>query len=274
MGLAIARRLGSGSAVLLADFNAMALEAAADTLRGEGQNVTTQIVDVSSRASVVELGRAAAALGSVARVAHTAGLSPAQAPVEAILHVDLLGVALVLEVFADVIAPGGSGVVISSMAGHLAAPIPADQESLLALTPADDLLALPFATPDNFANSGHAYGFAKRANQLRVQAESVAWGDRGARINSISPGIISTPMGQTELDSPAGAAMRAMTAGSALKRLGTPDDIAATVDFLLGPTATFITGTDILVDGGVISAMRNGHIDAAALRSPSSAENA
>jgi NAD(P)-dependent dehydrogenase (short-subunit alcohol dehydrogenase family) len=274
MGVAVARRLGSGSAVLLADFNATALEAAADTLRGEGQNVTTQIVDVSSRASVVELGRAARGLGSVTRVAHTAGLSPAQASVDAILHVDLLGVALVLEVFADVIAVGGAGVVISSMAGHMAAPILADQESLLGLSPADDLLALPFATPKSFANGGNAYGFAKRANQLRVQAASVAWGQRGARINSISPGIISTPMGQTELDSPAGVAMRAMTTGSAVKRMGTPDDIAATVDFLLGPAATFITGTDILIDGGVTAAMRNGHIDMAALSNPSTVDSA
>jgi len=165
-----------------------------------------------------------------------------------------------LEEFGRVIAVEGAGIVISSMAGHLAPPLAAEQEKALAHTPADELLRLPVASPDNVTDPRVAYGIAKRANRLRVQAASVAWGQRGARINSVSPGIISTPMGQQELASEAGQGMRAMIDASAAGRLGTPDDIAAAVAFLLGPESTFITGTDLLVDGGVVAALRSGRL--------------
>ncbi|MEV5848436.1 SDR family oxidoreductase [Streptomyces sp. NPDC051985] len=222
---------------------------------GEGHHVTTRAVDVSDRDSVAALAETAAGMGPVSRLAHTAGLSAAQAPAQAILRVDLHGVALVLDAFPAVMARGGAGVVIASTAGHMAAGLPAAHERALATTPTQDLLALPFLGPDEVVDSGAAYVLAKRANALRVRAAAAAWGERGARINSISPGVISTPMAMEELDGDSGEQMRAMVAASAAGRLGTPDDIAAAASFLLGPEAGFVTGTDLLVDGGVIAAL-------------------
>ena len=231
MGQAVAARLGSGSQLLLADFNEAILAEAAARLRGDGFDVHTQPVDVSKRASVHELARRAASLGPVRRMVHTAGLSPVQASAAAILAVDLVGVAIALEEFGEVVEPGGAGVVIASMAGHMTMPIPPEQEGMLARVPAEQLAELPFAQASAFPDGGVAYGFAKRANALRVRAASVAWGARGARINSISPGIIATPMGMAELASASGGAMRAMISGSATKRVGTASDIAAAVEF-------------------------------------------
>lgn len=251
MGLAIARRIGSGRQLLLADFNETTLTAAAELLRGEGHDVTVATVDVSDHASVHELAARAASLGPVTQVAHTAGLSPVQAPTTAILNVDLLGVANALDAFADVIAPGAAGLVISSMAGHGPTGLTPEQERALAATPTGELLALPFLAPDALADPGAAYSIAKRANHLRVQAAAATWGERGGRVNSISPGVISTPMGQEELSGPNGEQMRMVVGMSAAKRFGTPDDIATAADFLLGPGSSFITGTDLLIDGGV-----------------------
>ncbi|WP_369173845.1 SDR family oxidoreductase [Streptomyces sp. R28] len=256
MGQSIARRQGAGKKVLLADFDEKVLSASVEALRGEGHDVVTSPVDVSSRASVAALADLAAELGGITEVVHTAGLSPVQAPAAAILAVDLLGVALVLEEFGRVVASGGAGVVISSMAGHLASALDAEQEHALAHTPADELLDLPFLA--EVTSGAVGYGLAKRANLLRVQAASGMWGRRGARINSISPGVISTPMGQQELAGDSGTAMRAMIDASAAGRLGTPADIAAAAAFLLGPDSTFVSGTDLLVDGGVVAALRAG----------------
>ncbi|GAA4722560.1 NAD(P)-dependent dehydrogenase, short-chain alcohol dehydrogenase family [Promicromonospora umidemergens] len=259
MGQAIARRQGSGRKLVLADFDQAGLDRTVEALRGEGHQVDGHVVDVSSATSVTDLADAAAAAGGVVQVIHTAGLSPTQATVDRILHVDLLGVAHVLDAFGAVVAPGGAGVVIASMAGSLTSGrLPAELEGALALTPTDQLLDLPFWTDQAFASPGAAYGLAKRANQLRVQAASRAWGARRARINSVSPGVISTPMGQEELDSGSGAQMRAMVEASGTKRLGTPGDIADAVAFLLGPESSFVTGTDLLVDGGVVAAVRSG----------------
>jgi NAD(P)-dependent dehydrogenase (short-subunit alcohol dehydrogenase family) len=196
---------------------------------------------------------------------HTAGLSPEQATVEAILAVDLQGVAFVLDEFATVIDSHGAGVVIASMAGHLNSPIDPQDEFQLATLPAEALLSLPTSALERFNSTQEAYGYAKRANQLRVAAAANAWGARGARINSISPGVISTAMGRQELAGESGRLMRLMIDGSATKRLGTPDDIAAAADFLLSPAASFITGTDLLVDGGVTAAVRSGAINFAKL---------
>ncbi|MDN5915852.1 MAG: SDR family oxidoreductase [Pseudonocardia sp.] len=195
MGEAIARRLGSGQRVLLADFNQETLHRVADSMRGDGYTVDTREVDVSSRDSLAALARTASEVGAVKQVAHTAGVSPEQAPIDVVLRVDLAGV---------------------------------------------------------------AYSIAKRATQLRVQAASLAWGERGARINSISPGVICTPMGQQELSGESGGSMRAMVSASGTKRLGTPADIANAAAFLLGPESTFITGCDLLVDGGVVAAVQTG----------------
>ncbi|MFF8699849.1 SDR family oxidoreductase [Streptomyces albidoflavus] len=259
MGEAIARRQGPGNRLLLADFDEATLAAVAERLRGQGHEVATQAVDVSSASSVTALAEAAAGLGPVTQVVHTAGLSPVQASPAAVLRVDLLGTALVVEEFGHVVAPGGAGVVIASMAGHmLRTPLTAEQESALAHTPAGELLRLPFADPEALGQG--AYGLAKYGNQLRVQAASAAWGARGARINSISPGVIATPMGQQELDGASGRTMRAMVAASGTGRLGTPEDIAEAAAFLLGPGASFVTGNDLLVDGGVVAALRSGRL--------------
>jgi NAD(P)-dependent dehydrogenase (short-subunit alcohol dehydrogenase family) len=250
MGRAIARRVGSAKTLLLADYNEQTLQAAAESLAAEGHHVHSSRVDVSSGPSVNALAQEAAALGAVTHVVHTAGLSPSQADTAAILAVDLLGVALVLDEFAHVIAPGGAGVVIASMAGHMFA-LTAEQENALGQAHPQDLLHLPFL--EAITDPGRAYGIAKHANRLQVRKASKPWGRRSARINSISPGIISTPMGRHELASPLGDGMRSMIAASAAGRTGTPDDIAAAAAFLLGPDASFITGTDLLVDGGVIA---------------------
>jgi NAD(P)-dependent dehydrogenase (short-subunit alcohol dehydrogenase family) len=267
MGQAIARRQGSGLATVIADFDESTLQATAGSLEAEGYNVSAHVVDVSSRQSVNNLARAAAALGDVKAVVHTAGLSPTQAPASAILAVDLVGVALVLEEFGRVIAPGGAGVVIASMAGHLM-PLTTEQETALARTSADELLDLPFVDPS--AHPGFAYGIAKHANRIQVGAASIRWGLRGARINSISPGIISTAMGRQELASTSGDMIQSMVESSAAKRLGTAGDIAAAVAFLLGPESAFISGTDLLVDGGVVAAMRHAALAPTTKGSPTS----
>jgi NAD(P)-dependent dehydrogenase (short-subunit alcohol dehydrogenase family) len=243
--------------VLLADFNEQTLASASESLSAAGHHVESRRVDVASPESVRGLAGYAASLGSVTQVAHTAGLSPSQASAEAILAVDLLGVALVLQEFGEVIAPGGAGVVIASMAGHMFPPLAPEQENALAHDPPGELLQLNFIS--SITDPNFAYPIAKQANHIRVRAASAQWGRRGARINSISPGIISTSMGQQELASPVGDGMRAMIAKSATGRLGTPDDIAAAAAFLLGPNASFITGTDLLVDGGVIAAVKTGN---------------
>jgi NAD(P)-dependent dehydrogenase (short-subunit alcohol dehydrogenase family) len=260
IGQAIARRQGFGRTLLVADFNPEILEVAANGLESSGYRVVRERIDVSSRESVRALAAAAAALGSVVQVIHTAGLSPNMADPDKILAVDLLGTALVLEELGRVIAPGGAGVVISSMAGHMLPALPPEQDEALARTPADDLLALPFLQPAAVPNSGVAYAISKRANHLRVQAASLDWGERGARINAISPGIIATPMAQHEMASPIGAGYRAMIEASPAKRMGNPDEVAAAAAFLLGPDAGFVTGSDLLIDGGVIPAIRAGRL--------------
>lgn len=254
MGQVIARREGSGRKLVLADFDAAGLEALAGTLRDEGYDVTTSAVDVAQRDSVAALAALCDDLGAVTSVVHTAGLSPSQAPTDAIFAVDLLGVALVLEEFEQVIVAGGAGVIISSSSAY-GPRLDADTEQALATTPTDELLTLPAVTA--ISSPGEAYPLAKRGNQLRVQAASSTWGAKGARINSISPGIISTPMAQQELAGEYGDVMLAMIKGSGTGRIGTPADIADAVAFLLGPTASYITGVDLLVDGGVIASGRS-----------------
>ena len=261
MGVSIARRCGAGRTILLADIDAESLESTAATLIEDGHTVLTQPVDVTSRESVAAVAAAAAAAGRVMSVVHTAGLSPQQASTEAVLAVDLLGVALSIDEFGTVIEPGGAGVVIASMAGHMMPPPDAEVARQLATLPAEELLGLEACS--TITSSQMAYPFAKRANQIRVAAAAGSWGQRGARINSISPGVISTAMGRLELESESGTLMRAMVDNSGLRRMGTPEDIAAAAEFLLGPSASFVTGTDLLVDGGVVAAISTGTIDLA-----------
>jgi NAD(P)-dependent dehydrogenase (short-subunit alcohol dehydrogenase family) len=260
MGETIARRQAVGRRTVLADFNEVALEATAEKMRDDGFDVVTAKIDVSSRESVEQVAALAASLGPVMQVVHTAGLSPTQAPLEAILRVDLVGVALSLEAFGNVVASGGSGVVISSSSGYLTPAFTPEQEHLIRRTTPEGLLDLPFFSPEALGNAGVAYGTSKRANRVQVQNASAAWGARGARINSVSPGVISTAMGRLELDSPSGSFMRAMVDNSGTGRLGTPSDIADSVTFLLGPQASFITGIDLLTDGGTVAAVLTGRV--------------
>ncbi|MEV4175887.1 SDR family NAD(P)-dependent oxidoreductase [Nonomuraea sp. NPDC049709] len=204
MGQAIARRQGTGAHVLAADLNEELLESVTGQLRGEGYEVTSQVVDVSSRESVAALAARAASLDEVRSVVHTAGLSPVQAPVRAVLAVDLLGVALVLEEFGQVVAPGGAGVVIASMAGHFQPAFAPEDTLRLATTPADELLSLPITAESNFAHPGHGYGFAKQANLLRVQAASTTWGARAPGSTRSAPGS-----SRRSWDSPSSAASTA-----------------------------------------------------------------
>jgi NAD(P)-dependent dehydrogenase (short-subunit alcohol dehydrogenase family) len=245
---------------LLADVNEDTLDAVATVLGASGHSVTTQRVDVSSRESVNSLANTAAELGSVVQIAHTAGVSPAQALPSAIVAVDLLGTALVLEEFGRMIAVGGAGVVLSSMVGYLMQRLEPAQDEALRHTPTDELLGLPFLSAEVLANSAAAYAMSRHANHLRVQAASVEWGDRGARVNSISPGFILTPLLQEEMASERGAINRRMIEASASARVGTTDEVAAAAAYLLGADATFISGTDLLIDGGVMAARRAGRL--------------
>ncbi len=261
IGQAIARRQGFGKILLLADNNPQVLDEAAKALVHASYKVETLAVDVTSQASVRALADKAAALGNVTQVINTAGLSPNMASPEKILEVDLYGVALVFDEFERVIAPGGSAIVISSMAGHMPAPLPPEQEHALAHTPTEELLALPFLSNEAVRDSMQAYGIAKKANHLRVQAASLSWGEKGARVNSISPGIIATPLARHEMESESGPIYRAMIAASPAKRMASADEVASVAAFLLGPEASFITGSDLLMDGGVLPAMRAGRLD-------------
>lgn len=258
IGVAIACRQGFGRIVLLADFNEATLNSAAQSMRDAGYAIETQRVDVTSRDSVKALAARAAELGSVAQVINTAGLSPNMAPIEDVLKVDLYGTAVVFDEFEAVIAPGGAGLIISSMAGHMMPALPPEQDEALIHTPTEELLSLPFLQADAIANTLVAYMIAKRANHLRVQASAISWGRRGARVNSISPGIVVTPLAQHELNSEIGGMYRAMVDSSPAKRMAPPDEIAVAASFLLGPDASFVTGSDLLIDGGVIAAMKTG----------------
>jgi NAD(P)-dependent dehydrogenase (short-subunit alcohol dehydrogenase family) len=260
IGQAIARRVSAGKQVLLADLRRENADAAAKTLREAGFTVSTATVDVSSRASVHALVEAATGLGEVSGVIHAAGVSPTQASPETILQVDLYGTALVLEEFGNVIARGGAGVVIASMSGHRLPPLTAEQNAALATTPTEDLLKLPMLQPDQVKDSLHAYQISKRGNSLRVMAEAVRWGKRGARVNTISPGIIITPLAKDELEGPRGPGYRRMLELSAAGRAGTPDEVGTVGALLMGPDGAFITGSDFLMDGGVTAAYWYGEL--------------
>lgn len=250
IGQAIARRVGAGKTLLLADLKSDNAEAAAKVLRNAGYVVETATIEVSSRPSVEALVAKATRLGSVTGLIQAAGVSPSQAPIEAILKVDLYGTALLLEMVGDVIASGGSGVVISSQSGHRMGPLTVEQNRQLAVTPVEELLALPFLQTAEVQDTLHAYQLSKRANGLRVQAEAVRWGRRGARINAISPGIVMTPLANDELTGPRGEGYRKMIESSVAGRAATPDEIANLAGLMMGPDGAFITGSDFLIDGG------------------------
>ncbi|HDS1733301.1 SDR family oxidoreductase [Pseudomonas sp. BP8] len=251
IGQAIARRVSAGKHVVLADLRKETADAAAKVLNDAGFEVSTAVVDVSSRESVKSLVDTATVIGDITGVIHAAGVSPSQAPPATILRVDLYGTALVLELFGNVIAKGGSAIVIASQSGHRLPALTPEQNKALALTPVEELLTLPMLQPEQVTDPLNAYQISKRGNSLRVAAEAVRWGKRGARVNTISPGIIFTPLARDELNGPRGAGYRSMIESCAAKRGGTPDEVGAVAALLMGPEGTFITGSDFLMDGGV-----------------------
>lgn len=260
IGQAIARRVGIGKHVLLADMRRENADVAAQVMADAGYEVSVATVDISSRETVHALVEKATSLGEVTGLIHAAGVSPSQASPATILKVDLYGTALVLEEFGNVIARGGAGVVIASQSGHRLAPLSVEQNKALATTPVEELLSLPFLQRDKVTDPLHAYQISKRGNSLRVMAEAVRWGKRGARINTISPGIIITPLARDELAGPRGAGYRRMIELSAAGRAGTPDEVAIVAALLMGPDGGFITGSDFLMDGGVTAAYWYGEL--------------
>jgi NAD(P)-dependent dehydrogenase (short-subunit alcohol dehydrogenase family) len=251
IGQAIARRISVGKHVLLADLREENAAAAATTLSDAGYEVSTATVDISSRDSIQALIERATAIGPVMGMIHAAGVSPSQAAPATILRVDLYGTAVLLEEFGAVIGAGGAGVVIASQSGHRLPALTPEQNKALALTPADQLLALPMLQPERVTDPLNAYQISKRGNSLRVMAEAVRWGKRGARLNTISPGIIMTPLANDELSGPRGAGYRRMIELSVARRAGTPDEVGNVAALLMGPEGSFITGSDFLMDGGV-----------------------
>lgn len=250
IGQAIARRVASGRHVVLADLNPEHAQRTEEAFLDAGFDASAEQVDIASRESVTRLAQTAAAHGDVKVLIQAAGVSASQATPEQVLKVDLYGTALILEVFRDVIAPGGAGVVISSQSGHRLPALTAEQDRQLATTPVEELLDLPLLALDTITDGLHAYQLSKRANALRVRAEAVLWGEKGARINAISPGIVMTPLARDELNGPRGAGYRRMLELSPAGRAATPDEIGAIGELLLGPNGAFVTGSDILADGG------------------------
>ncbi|HEV7746333.1 MAG TPA: SDR family oxidoreductase [Pyrinomonadaceae bacterium] len=260
IGQAIARRVGIGKQVVLADMRQDNANAAAEVMSNAGYEVSVATVDASSREDVHALVEKATGLGEVTGLIHAAGVSPSQASPATILKVDLYGTALVLEEFGNVIARGGAGVVIASQSGHRLPPLTGEQNKALATTPVEELLSLPFLQPDQLTDSLHAYQLSKRGNSLRVMSEALRWGKRGARLNTISPGIIMTPLAKDELTGPRGEGYRRMIELSVAGRAGTPDEVGSVAALLMGPDGGFITGSDFLMDGGVTASYWYGEL--------------
>ena len=199
--------------------------------------------------------------GPITMLVNAAGVSPSQAPIETILKVDLYGTAVLLEEAGKVIAPGGVGVHISSQSGHRMPALSPQEDELLACTPAEELLSLDILQPKNIRDTLHAYQLAKRCNVKRVMAEAVKWGERGARINSISPGIIVTPLALDEFNGPRGDFYKRMFAQCPAKRPGTADEVANVAELLMSGRGAFITGADFLIDGGATASYFYGPLD-------------
>lgn len=250
LGMAIVRRVAYGNKIFVADWKIENAQAIAKILKEAGFDVVPFKVDISSRESVEELIKAAQQAGEIAMFINVAGVSPSQASIEQILKVDLYGTSLLLEVFGKVIKPGGTGVVISSQSGYRMPALTAEEDRLLATTPTEELLQLELLKPDNIKDTLHAYQMAKRANGKRVMAEAVKWGERGARVNAISPGIIMTPLALDEINGPRGDFYKNMFAKSPAGRPGIADEVANVAELLLSNAGAFITGSDFLIDGG------------------------
>lgn len=250
IGMAIARRMGYGMKIVIGDKNIKNAETISDMMNKAGFDTTALEMDLSSRESIKGMITEAQKYGDITMLVSAAGVSPSQAPIEAILKVDLYGTAILLEEVGKVIAEGGTGVTISSQSGHRMPALTPEQDRQLAMTPTEELLSLPMLQPENIQNTLHAYQMAKRCNVKRVMAEAVKWGERGARINSISPGIIVTPLALDEFNGPRGDFYKNMFAKCPAGRPGTADEVATVAELLMRPQGAFITGADFLIDGG------------------------
>ncbi|AET67454.1 dehydrogenase of unknown specificity, short-chain alcohol dehydrogenase like protein [Desulfosporosinus orientis DSM 765] len=250
IGMAIARRVGFGKKLVVGDKKLENAQAIAKIMNDAGFDVIPMEMDLSSRDSIRSLIAEAHKYGEISMLVNAAGVSPSQAPIEAILKVDLYGTAVLLEEVGRVIKDGGTGVTISSQSGHRMPALSEEVDEQLACTPTEDLLKLEVLQRSNIKDTLHAYQMAKRCNEKRVMAESIKWGARGARINSISPGIIVTPLAIDEFNGPRGDFYKNMFAKCPAGRPGTADEVANVAELLMSPQGAFITGADFLIDGG------------------------
>lgn len=254
IGMAIARRMGYGMKIVVGDKRMENAQAVADTMNRAGFDVLPVEMDLSSRESILHLIDTAQQYGEIAMLVNAAGVSPSQASIETILKVDLYGTAVLLEEVGKVIMRGGTGVTISSQSGHRLPALGAETDELLACTPTERLLELEVLQPQHINDTLHAYQLAKRCNVKRVMSEAVKWGRRGARINSISPGIIVTPLALDEFNGVRGEFYKKMFAQCPAHRPGTADEVANVAELLMSNRGAFITGADFLVDGGATAA--------------------
>ena len=254
IGLAIARRMGHGKKIVVSDKNINNAQTVTKIMTEAGFDAATVEADISSRKSILNMIAAAQKYGEIAMLINAAGVSPSQASVETILKVDLYGTAVLLEEVGKVIKAGGTGVTISSQSGHRMAALGAETDEQLAVTPAEELLQLEVLKPANIKDTLHAYQMAKRCNVKRVMAEAIKWGVKGARINSISPGIIVTPLALDEFNGPRGEFYKNMFVKCPAGRPGTADEVANVAELLLSQQGAFITGADFLIDGGATAA--------------------
>ena len=250
IGMAIARRVAYGKIIIIGDKNPDNAQSIAKIMNDAGFDAVPTEIDISSRDSIKELMNQAKNYGEVSMLINAAGVSPSQAQIEDILKIDLYGTAVLMEEVGNIIKPGGVGVTISSQSGHRMPALSAEMDELLATTPTEDLLALEVLKPANIRDTLHAYQIAKRCNVKRVMAEAVKWGEKGARINSISPGIIVTPLAINEFNGPRGDFYKNMFAKCPAGRPGTSDEVANVAELLMSDKGAFITGADFLIDGG------------------------
>ena len=250
IGMAIARRIGSGKKIIIGDKNTANAEATAKIMAEAGFDVEWIECDISSRDSILDLIHKGQEYGEISALINAAGVSPSQAPIEAILKVDLYGTAVLLEEVGKVIKNGGAGVTISSQSGHRMKQLTPEEDRLLATTPTEELLSLEMLQPAKIHDTLHAYQLAKRCNEKRVMFEACRWGERGARINSISPGIIVTPLALDEFNGPRGDFYKNMFANCPAGRPGTADEVANVAELIMNESGTFITGSDFMIDGG------------------------
>lgn len=250
IGMAIARRMGAGTKIIVGDKRLEHAQAMAEIMNQAGFDVVPMEMDLSSRASIRALIAEGQKYGAIKMLVNVAGVSPSQAPIEAILKVDLYGTAVLLEEVGKVITSGGTGVTISSQSGWRMPALTAEQDKQLAITPTEELLDLDFLQPENIRDTLHAYQLAKRCNEKRVMAQAIAWGRRGARLNDIAPGIVVTPLALDEFNGPRGEFYKNMFAQSPAGRPGTADEIANVAELLMSEKGAFISGSTFLIDGG------------------------